>query len=239
MKHITLLAAASGLALAAATPAQAYTVTVYTGTVGSPFDATLANASLFASGMNNASKATFTYTGPLSFSNTGPQNTTNAGDLNASFFTNAAAISNYAYAYGPTNAAYGPGFGTEASFLASSGSVAGYGWGSLYIIQSDPGVYGGQTLNITHDDGVSLYLNGSNTAVAGLTAGPTSAITESVTLPTGTTSYRIAYGRENGTPSVLSVQAAVPEAATWGMMVMGFGLIGGAMRRRKTSVAFA
>jgi opacity protein-like surface antigen len=33
--------------------------------------------------------------------------------------------------------------------------------------------------------------------------------------------------------------APVPEPATWAMMIMGFGLVGGAMRRRRTSVAFA
>jgi hypothetical protein len=31
--------------------------------------------------------------------------------------------------------------------------------------------------------------------------------------------------------------AAVPEPATWGMMILGFGLIGGAMRRRPTMAA--
>lgn len=33
--------------------------------------------------------------------------------------------------------------------------------------------------------------------------------------------------------------AAVPEPATWAMMIMGFGLIGASMRRRKVSVRFA
>jgi hypothetical protein len=32
---------------------------------------------------------------------------------------------------------------------------------------------------------------------------------------------------------------AVPEAATWGMMLAGFGMIGAAMRRRRTSLSFA
>ena len=32
--------------------------------------------------------------------------------------------------------------------------------------------------------------------------------------------------------------AGVPEPATWGMMIAGFGLVGGTMRRRRTSVAF-
>ena len=36
-----------------------------------------------------------------------------------------------------------------------------------------------------------------------------------------------------------SATGAVPEPATWAMMIMGFGLVGGAMRRRKISVAFA
>jgi len=35
------------------------------------------------------------------------------------------------------------------------------------------------------------------------------------------------------------VAAAVPEPATWAMMLGGLGLVGGAMRRRKVSVAFA
>ena len=33
--------------------------------------------------------------------------------------------------------------------------------------------------------------------------------------------------------------AAVPEPATWGMMIIGFGAIGAAMRRRRTSIRFA
>jgi hypothetical protein len=33
--------------------------------------------------------------------------------------------------------------------------------------------------------------------------------------------------------------AAVPEAATWAMMLGGFGMIGAAMRRRRTSLSFA
>lgn len=32
---------------------------------------------------------------------------------------------------------------------------------------------------------------------------------------------------------------AVPEPATWGMMILGFGVLGAAMRRRSTKIAFA
>ena len=35
------------------------------------------------------------------------------------------------------------------------------------------------------------------------------------------------------------IGAAVPEPATWGMMIVGFGLMGGVLRRRSTKVAFA
>ncbi|MEP6784764.1 MAG: PEPxxWA-CTERM sorting domain-containing protein [Sphingomonadales bacterium] len=239
---IALALAASALA----SPAfAAYQVTVYTGTVGSAFDAVLASTSLFANGTNNASKATFTYNGALNFSNTSAQNNSAAGDLNSSFFTTPANITNYAKVYGPNgNVAYSnvnQAFNNLSNFLASSGSVAGYAWGSLYTFDSDAGNYGGQTLTITHDDGVSVYLNGSSTAIAGFTAGPTSAITESVVLGANVSSYRIVYGRENGSPSVLqlSLSGAVPEPATWAMMVAGFGVIGFSMRRRPTRVTYA
>ena len=36
----------------------------------------------------------------------------------------------------------------------------------------------------------------------------------------------------------LRLSASVPEAATWGMMVVGFGLLGASMRRRRTVVSF-
>jgi probable HAF family extracellular repeat protein len=37
------------------------------------------------------------------------------------------------------------------------------------------------------------------------------------------------------------IAAAVPEPATWGLMLVGFGLVGGAMRtrRRSTTVTYA
>lgn len=37
----------------------------------------------------------------------------------------------------------------------------------------------------------------------------------------------------NGTLNISSVQAAVPEPASWAMMIMGFGVVGLAMRRRQ------
>ena len=40
-------------------------------------------------------------------------------------------------------------------------------------------------------------------------------------------------------PNNATVAAAVPEPASWAMMLGGFGLIGGAMRRRRVGVRFA
>ena len=34
-------------------------------------------------------------------------------------------------------------------------------------------------------------------------------------------------------------RSAVPEPATWAMLIAGFGMVGGAMRRRRTTIAFA
>jgi hypothetical protein len=45
-------------------------------------------------------------------------------------------------------------------------------------------------------------------------------------------------GIRDGSASGISTPA-VPEPATWAMMIAGFGLVGGAMRRRRTGVAFA
>lgn len=57
---------------------------------------------------------------------------------------------------------------------------------------------------------------------------------------TGTfTLNSIVSGRS--TLTISAVAGAVPEPSTWAMMIMGFGMIGGAMRysRRKTTVAYA
>ena len=41
----------------------------------------------------------------------------------------------------------------------------------------------------------------------------------------------------NGTPYVAPVEG-VPEPAAWAMMTIGFALAGGALRRRRTRIAF-
>lgn len=43
----------------------------------------------------------------------------------------------------------------------------------------------------------------------------------------------------NAVQLVIAEAAAVPEPATWAMMLAGFGLVGGAVRRTKAKVAYA
>lgn len=54
----------------------------------------------------------------------------------------------------------------------------------------------------------------------------------------------LAVGTPNGAPPIsfldgVSLSAAVPEPATWAMMIIGFGMVGGSIRRRKTTTALA
>jgi hypothetical protein len=224
-----------------AVPASAasYVVSVFEASIGSQFDATLGSTFNFLT-KPDLSTAVFTYTGPLSFSNTNPQSSSNTGDITSTFFgANAAGISNY-IGSGPSTVAYGANganFKTLAGFLATSGSAANFAYGSLYTFTTF-GNFNNLELSITHDDGVSLYADGVR--LSGLTAGPTSAITEKVRLPNGTRAYTLVYGRENGSPSILNV-AAVPEPATWAMMLVGFGMMGAAIRyrRRNAKVVYA
>ena len=56
----------------------------------------------------------------------------------------------------------------------------------------------------------------------------------------GSTSGQFAFS-DGGSSVFAYTTAGVPEPATWGLMILGFGAVGGAMRRRKvaTSVRFA
>ena len=52
-------------------------------------------------------------------------------------------------------------------------------------------------------------------------------------------SYSFTVGGNRVTVNIGSPVAAVPETATWGMMVAGFGLLGAGLRTRRRTVAFA
>ena len=58
-------------------------------------------------------------------------------------------------------------------------------------------------------------------------------------LGAGTYNFSITGDGQGGVPAGLYLRAdtTIPEASTWAMLIMGFGLVGTAVRRRKTAVA--
>ena len=227
---IATLALGAGLAsvaLAPAAHATSYDVQVSTdATNGTPFNAVMGAEPLNGAGPGAPFvTAEFTYTGPLSFDTEGPS------DLNGAFGFSTSNISSYnpssqaTFSYGGTQVA---DFSTVDSFLNSSASDGGYGYGSLYQIVLGQ-LSAGTVLTVTHDDGYSLYEN--QTAIDTANSAPTTAETNTDVIAS-TGNYVLYYARENGAPSVLDV--AVPEPASLallGSFLLGFGLI----TRRKRS----
>jgi len=223
--YIRLLAAAV-LSVGLAEGAGAVPITVTTSNQqGVQFD-----ASAGAPGQNPGITASFNYSGPISFDDSQSQNSNSSGDLNSNFFI-VADISGYSGSGTLGGPAYAD-FSTLASFLASSGSAGGFQYGTFFTI--DLGVLGaGSVLTITHDDGASIYQNGTREGTT--ISAPTDRVTETVTL-TSTADTILYYARENGTPSVLELSGTfvpVPEPASIGLFVAGLLGLGWISRRER------
>jgi hypothetical protein len=101
---------------------------------------------------------------------------------------------------------------------------------------------GANAFTIAHDDGLQLSLDGGIGMVVN-TPGPTAPTTTAFTImapSAGTYNYTMSYGECCAGPAVLQWSyptgqpvGSVPEPATWAMMLLGFGGIGVAMRRRR------
>jgi hypothetical protein len=111
-----------------------------------------------------------------------------------------------------------------------AGLVNGVSFGNVLLSVADTGV--NHYVDITLNSAGISYLNG----LAGQNASLSGSITSN---QTSCNDCVAAFGYSNGFPNAvlrLSAAAAVPEPATWAMMLVGFGLAGAGMRRRRQSV---
>jgi len=233
-KILGLLAAGATLLAIGTAPARAVVLdfTVWTGTPNGISSSQTANQ---AGAPTSTNLTTFEYnTGSsfaLNFADNSPQNTTSAGGLFSTFFgagaANISAFSSNVYT-GATVA------DQIANFLASSMSIAGNGYTTYMKITGLVDFGGGQLVTVTHDDGASFYLTDPLTTEF-TSAAETIAISNSFTV-SGTHTIELDYVAGNGTPSILQV-AAVPEPATWAMIILGFAGVGFMAYRRKNSAS--
>jgi hypothetical protein len=114
--------------------------------------------------------------------------------------------------------------------------------GVLINFTGQVSVTSGEMFNVTHDDGLTLVINGVTVVDD---PGPTGAVTTPFMWSgaSGTFAFQLVYGECCGAPAVLAVDlpltSGVPEPGTWAMMLLGFAGLGFAFRqsRRKMLIA--
>jgi hypothetical protein len=232
MKLLTGVALATGLALAgnasAAVTVDLWIVNNYSNP--STSNELQANEASVPGGLADA---TFTYSGPINWVNNAPNN---GGDTSLNTFgqflspTQLAAITGYSSPSG--------NFATLADLEGQSLSTEGTTLQAFFRITGSYNQGPASAGSISHDDGASVYIDGNAVVSA---AGWTSEDTNDFTAPGGSHGFVIDYVEANGSPSdLIFTTGAVPEPATWAMMLAGFGGMGAAMRnKRRNRVASA
>ncbi len=212
----TFAALLAGSAMLTAIPASAGTFLVELGTnIGSPGS---------SSGSYDAPRVRVVNTTPGSA--TTPLLTSLVLTLDAGTTSTVTGVTNF----GQGN--YTPGIDDTPSIGNQSGntSVASGGKSVLFDFvdtQFDPGAYASFTVNFgpgTTDFRTALF-TGTNTLFASFSDGTSGLVTFSGSV--GDQSPKFSFN--SVTPG-----GAVPEPATWAMMILGFGLVGGAMRSART-----
>jgi hypothetical protein len=235
----TLLSAALIAGALAATPAAAAPI-VY-GTAAA-FGA--ATTGVTTNGFENAANGTSNYIlASGSYSQPGftiTQSTNNAFNTSADFGNSA-----YYYSWGSGDVINTPHNGVMTITFASAVTAFALDLGSFYDDQNPATpccaastFYGKDVIIGTSQGNFLVDLNSTQTlkffGVTSETAFTSFTITGATTDPTASTIVdNLRFGS--------AAAAAVPEPATWAMMISGFGLVGGAMRRRasKPTLAYA
>lgn len=85
----------------------------------------------------------------------------------------------------------------------------------------------------------SYVLNGAGIAGGMIALGGGTGGSVTYTFAPGETLLSAIFSSDTKSFEIDSIASATPEPATWGMMILGFGLAGGAMRRRTRKLAAA
>lgn len=184
-----------------------YTMDIWNGTPNGV--ASTLTASLAAQPTGNPF-AVVSYTGPIDFINNNPQSGPNTFadwfGANASGLTHVSGVS-------------------LSTLLATTMSSAPLNSLSTYIdIQGTIVAHANAVGTISHDDGASLYLNGSTTAAIS-SPNPTNQIASSGALTEGVDTFKLTYVEANGAPADLTFTATnVPEPSSFAML--GTALLG-------------
>lgn len=226
MKRLALTALASVAAIAAATPANAALFLAYSldGVTINALTDTNPSAS-FATGFGSAGGFEFTVNAQGAPSLASPALTSNT--ISAQY-DGAKTATLYLYVKQTDNTAYNGGILSTFTSQAKSGGAATVEMTSFFDAtnNSSPTSFGGTVLS-------SASFSGLGTQALG------SALTDPNLFATSIV-YKMTFTAPGSFNSSAQL-AAVPEPATWGMMLLGFGVVGSAMRRRsaKTIASFA
>lgn len=224
MKRFALLALASGMAIAAASPANAAVYFAYQLQPGGLIN-TVAATQIGTSGLYQGGDSAGGFTFTFSASGLPALASPGLSSQTISVSSDGAKTTGLTLFVGQTgNSAFS---GSLASSFTSQGltGLAQSVTMSTYYNAAGGTVYTGNSIGTASFSGL-----GTQTA----NSGPLSLAGGFTTLQRYDLTFTGA-GTFNDTIQI----SGVPEPTTWGMMIVGFGLMGGALRRRSTKVAFA